>query len=72
MRRRTALFVSTLAVGLVLAVLGVVLSAPIGMPDSPNVSDPRVEFAPAMFVLGVTLMFASAVVYEVVPDKRGD
>lgn len=69
MDRRTALFVSTLLVGLVLAVLGVALSAPIGPVESPVYSNPRVEFAPLMFVLGITLMFGSAVVYEIVPDK---
>ena len=68
MRRRT-LFLLTLLAGLVLAALGVALSAPIGPPESPVYSDPRVEFAPLMFVLGITLMFASAVVYEIVPDK---
>ncbi len=70
MRRRTALFIATLALGLILTVLGVVLSAPIGIPNSPDVSNPRVEFAPLMFVLGVTIMFASAVVYELIPEKR--
>lgn len=70
MRKRTVLFISTLLVGLVLAVLGVTLSAPIGPTDSPVYSNPRVEFAPLMFVAGITLMFASAVVYELVPDKR--
>ena len=69
MRRRTALFVSTLALGLMLAVLGIMLSAPIGPTSSPVYSNPRVDFAPLMFVLGVTLMFASAVVYEITPDK---
>ena len=69
MRRRTVLFVSTLALGLVLAVLGIMLSAPIGPTSSPLYSNPRVDFAPLMFVVGVTLMFASAVVYEIAPDR---
>lgn len=69
MSRRTALFVSTLLVGLILAALGVALSAPIGPTSSPVYSNPRVDFAPAMFVLGITLMFGSAVVYEIVPDE---
>lgn len=72
MHRRTALFVLTLLAGVTLAVLGITLSAPIGSPDSPVHSNPRVEFAPAMFVLGITLMFGSAVVYELVPDKRDE
>ena len=61
MRRRTVLFVSTLALGLMLAVLGIMLSAPIGPTSSPVYSNPRVDFAP--------LMFASAVVYEIAPDR---
>ena len=69
MRRRTALLVLTLLVGLVLAVLGIALSAPIGPPDNPGPSNPTVDFAPLMFVVGITLMFGSAVVYELVPDK---
>jgi uncharacterized RDD family membrane protein YckC len=70
--RRITLFVLTLAAGLVLAVLGITLSAPIGPTDSPVYSNPRVDFAPLMFVLGVTLMFASAVVYEVAPGKEDE
>lgn len=69
MSRRTVLFVLTLVAGIVLAVLGVALSAPIGPTDSPVYSNPRVDFAPLMFVLGVTLMFGSAVVYELTPDS---
>ena len=71
MSRRTKLFVATLLTGLLLAVLGVALSAPVGPTSGPEYSDPRVEFAPLMFVLGVTIMFASAVVYELAPEKRG-
>jgi len=69
MRKRTVLFVATLALGLVLAALGIALSAPIGPTSSPVYSNPRVDFAPLMFVVGVTLMFASAVVYEIAPDR---
>ncbi len=69
MRRRTLFFLVTLLAGVTIAVLGVTLSAPIGSPDSPVPSNPRVDFAPLMFVLGITLMFGSAVVYELVPDK---
>lgn len=68
MKRRTILFVLTLLTGLVLAVAGFFLAAPIGAPDGPAISSPRLEFAPALFVLGVILIFGSAVVYELVPD----
>ena len=68
MSKRTILFVLTLLAGLVLAVLGITLSAPIGPTDGPVYSNPRVDFAPLMFVFGVTIMFFSAVVYEIAPD----
>ncbi len=69
MRRRTVLFAFTLLTGLILAILGVTLSAPIGPVESPVYSNPRVDFAPLMFVVGVTFLFGSAVVYEIAPDE---
>jgi hypothetical protein len=69
MRRRTLYFLMTLLAGVILAVLGIALSAPVGATDSPVISNPRVDFAPLMFVVGITLMFGSAVVYEIVPDR---
>jgi prepilin signal peptidase PulO-like enzyme (type II secretory pathway) len=68
MRRRTLFFLTLLA-GVTLAVLGFTLSAPIGPTESPVYSNPRVEFAPLMFLAGVVLIFFSAVVYEIVPDR---
>ena len=68
MRRHTVLFVLTLLAGLLLAIAGFLLAAPIGAPNGPDISSPRVEFAPAIFVLGMILIFGSAVVYELVPD----
>jgi hypothetical protein len=66
---RTALFILTLLAGLTLALVGFFLSAPIGAPTGPSISNPRVEFAPLLFVVGVILIFASAVVYEVSGDR---
>ncbi len=65
---RKSMFLLTLLGGLTLAVLGFFLSAPIGPPIGPEISDPRLEFAPAIFVLGVVLVFSSAIVYELTPD----
>ena len=62
------LFLITLIAGVSLGVLGFFLSAPIGAPDSPSISNPRMDFAPLIFVIGVTLVFTSAVVYELVRD----
>lgn len=67
--RRGEAFVLTLLAGLALAVVGFSLAAPIGPPDSPTISNPRVEFAPLIFVIGIILIFSSAVVYEVFKGK---
>lgn len=67
---RKVLFLVTLVSGLCLAALGFALAAPIGPTDSPVHSNPRVIFAPGLFVLGVMLIFLSAVVYELVPERR--
>ncbi len=66
--RRSTLFAVTLLVGLTLAILGFFLSAPIGPTTEPVYSNPRVDFAPLMFLAGVILMFGSAVVYELASD----
>ena len=68
---RRTLFVTTLLVGLALAVAGFFLAAPIGANSGPTFSNPRLEFAPGIFIVGVVLMFASAVVYELVPNNHG-
>ncbi len=46
------------------------LAAPLGIPSSPAYSDPRVPFAPLIFVIGVILVFLAAVVYELMPDEQ--
>lgn len=48
-----------------------VLAAPLGIPTSEAFSNPRVPFAAALFVLGVMLVFLAAVVYELLPERRG-
>ncbi|MBI2856015.1 MAG: hypothetical protein HYX93_04135 [Chloroflexi bacterium] len=67
---RRTLFLSTLLLGLALAAAGFFLAAPIGPTDGPEISSPRMQFAPGLFVIGVILVFVSAAVYEVVPDRR--
>lgn len=66
---RSTMFLLTLLIGLALAVAGFLLAAPLGATNGPVISDPRVPFAPALFVVGVMLTFASAVVYELCPDN---
>jgi molybdopterin-containing oxidoreductase family membrane subunit len=45
------------------------LAAPLGTPTSVEFSEPRLPFAPALFILGVLLVFLAAVAYEVLPDR---
>lgn len=65
-------------VSLLMVVLGFALQAvsyfflvaPIGQPTSPAYSDPRMPFAPLLFIVGIALVFLAAVVYELMPDKK--
>lgn len=67
MTRRT-LTLSCLIVGVALVVVSYFfLSAPLGS-DSVENSNPRMQFAPALLVVGLILAFAAAVVYELLPD----
>jgi uncharacterized membrane protein YidH (DUF202 family) len=68
MRRTIA--IALVAAGFALqAVSYLFLAAPIGTPTSVRFSDPRLPFAPALFILGVILVFVAAVVYELLPDR---
>jgi drug/metabolite transporter (DMT)-like permease len=65
---RRAITLAFLVVGVALAVVSYFfLSAPLGN-DSVENSNPRMQFAPALLVIGVILAFGSAVVYELLPD----
>ena len=46
------------------------LAAPLGNPTSELYSNPRLPFAPLLFVIGVGLVFLAAVVYELLPEKQ--
>ena len=48
------------------------LAAPIGKPTDVSFSEPRVPFAPLLFIVGVGIVFSSAVVYELLPDRPRD
>lgn len=59
-----------LIVGIVLMVVSYFFwTAPWGAVEVAN-SDPRVQFAPAIFVFGVILAISSALVYELLPDRK--
>ena len=58
-------------VGFVLqAVSYFLLAAPLGQPTSPLYSNPRLPFAPTLFIIGVMLVFLAAVVYELLPERE--
>lgn len=57
--------------GIILAAVSYLfLATPLGPPVSPEYSNPRMLGAPAIFILGVVLIFLSAVVYELAPEKE--
>ncbi|MBI2923783.1 MAG: polysulfide reductase NrfD [Planctomycetes bacterium] len=62
---RPALFLTTLAAGVGMAVVGFLYSARYG---TEPYSDPVLPFAPLVFIAGIVTCLMSAVVYELVPD----
>lgn len=67
---RTGLVVLLVVLGFALQVVSYFgLSAPLGVPTDPSFSNPRLPFAPAVFILGVMLVFLAAVVYELLPER---
>lgn len=65
---RRLITVVMIVVGAALMLLGYFLAAPWGAETVAN-SDPRLAFSPAMFVLGVVIVFSSALVYELLPNR---
>ena len=45
------------------------LAAPIGAVTNETFSNPRMPYAPVLFIVGVGTVFLAAVVYELLPDK---
>jgi hypothetical protein len=67
--QRRTITLAFLLVGVALVILSYFfLAAPLGSHGVEN-SNPRMQFAPALLVLGVILTFSSAVVYELLPDR---
>lgn len=66
--RRSVTF-GMIVFGLLLMVVGFFGSAPWGADTVAN-SDPSFGFAPLVFVLGIVMVFGSAVAYEILPDQR--
>ncbi|HLB61652.1 MAG TPA: hypothetical protein VJN50_02785 [Actinomycetota bacterium] len=69
MRRRIVVLLMVVAGFGLQAVTYLFLATPIGKPTDDSFSNPRVPFAPALFILGVVLVFLAAVVYEVLPEN---
>lgn len=68
---RRGLTVGMVIVGVALMVVAYFgLAAPWGVESVAN-SDPRLDFAPLLYVLGVVIALSSALVYTMLPD-RGD
>ena len=67
---RSTLVILMVLGGFVLqAVSYFLLAAPLGTPTSQVFSNPRLPFAPGLFILGVMIVFLAAVVYELLPEK---
>ncbi len=66
--RRTITLLMILGGIALMAVSYFFLAAPWGS-SAAKYSNPRMQFAPLLFVLGVMSVFVSAVVYEVMPDR---
>ncbi len=56
---------------LLMAVSYFFLAAPWGEDTVAN-SDPRLQFAPLLFVVGVIAAFSAALVYELLPDRTDE
>lgn len=71
--KRTLLTILLVVVGFALqAVSYFLLAAPLGRPASPDFSNPRLPFAPGLFILGVMMVFLAAVVYELLPERDSE
>ena len=71
MRRRTVT-IAMVVLGLGLMVLSYFgLAAPWGATSVDN-SDPRMDFAGLIFIVGVLVTFSAALVYELLPDRHDE
>ena len=70
--KRNVLAVAMVVIGFAIQFIAYFfLAAPLGIPTSPVYSNPRLPFAPAIFILGVMIVFLAAVVYELLPEEDG-
>lgn len=69
MSRRLVVTILMIAIGAALMVWAYMFGTAPWCADELICSNPRVEWSPAVFVLGVVLAFSSAIYYEVAKDK---
>jgi hypothetical protein len=73
MNARRLVVVAMVLVGFGLQGLAyLVLAAPLGRPTDVSYSEPRMPYAALLFIVGVGIVFSSAIVYELLPDRRPD
>jgi hypothetical protein len=70
MSRRGAITIAMIVIGLTLMVTSYFFGAAPFCSDGVECSNPRMQWSPAVFVLGVVVAFSSAIYYEVAKDKR--
>lgn len=70
--RRTIVFGWLITGFLLQATAYFFLAARIGIPQSPANSNPRVPYAGLVFISGVMMVFISAVIYELLPDREDE
>lgn len=70
MTRRGIVALSMIAVGVVLMVVSYFFLAAPWCASGVECSNPRLEWSPLIFVVGVIVAFSSAVYYEVAKDRE--
>ena len=70
MSRRRIVTMTMIVIGIALMVWAYFFAATPWCADALRCSSPRVEWSPAVFVLGVIIAFSSAIYYEVAKDKQ--
>ena len=71
---RKLVMIHLLVIGfVVLTVTYFMMATPWGFPPTSVVhSDPRVPFAPVLFIVGILITFGGVLAYELIPDKRSE
>jgi len=68
--RRGVITILMIVAGLSLMILAYFIGGAPWCADAVECSNPRIEWSPAIFVLGVVVAFSSAIYYEVAKGKK--